>query len=484
MNGLGQGWLVARREIRERTRSRAFWAVIAGTLAVVIAAIVIPATIQTSKVTRDIGFTGTTPVTLPAAVIDQGRAVDVTARPHHYGGAAAGEQALRDRNIAVLVGDAHTLTWLGKPDERLRAIVTGAIQLVAIEQRAAAAGIDPGQLQAVLAPVPVENEQLGLVAGRSPDNETAATIMSILLLLAIMLYGNLVLTGVAEEKSSRVVEVLLARIPARNLLAGKVAGIGLLGFAQFAVTALAALAAALAVGSADIPAVGGGVLAWVVAWFVLGYAIYAMAYGALGSLASRTSEASNAAIPVSFVLGAAYWTSYIVVVNNPDSAWSKLVSLFPATAPFAMPGRIAIGAAAWWEPIIATALAVAAIAGLAVLAGRVYTGAILHTGPTLKLRDAWSAANPAGPRAAEPTAHRAGPRVRKPRALMARMTTTKAGQAISPRTTAEVFIAGVCIGVAVGLLARDVFLGVLAGSLFTSGVTLIVKAWKGHGKSA
>ena len=74
--------------------------------------------------------------------------------------------------------------------------------------------------------------------------------------------------------------------------------------------------------------------------------------------------------------------------------------------------------------------------------------------------------------------------MRKPRALMARMTTTKAGQAISPRTTAEVFIAGVCIGVAVGLLARDVFLGVLAGSLFISGVTLIVKARKGHGKSA
>jgi ABC-2 type transport system permease protein len=484
MNGLRQGWLVASREIRERTRSKAFWAAIVGTLAVVIAAIVIPATIQTSKVTRDVGFTGTTPVTLPAAVIDQGRAVDVTVRPHHYGGAAAGEQALRDRNVAVLVEDAHTLTWLGKPDERLRAIVTGAIRLVAIQQRAAAAGIDPGQLQAVVAPVPVENQQLGLVAGRSPDNEAAATIMSILLLLAIMLYGNLVLTGVAEEKSSRVVEVLLARMPARNLLAGKVAGIGLLGFAQFAVTALAALVVALAVGSADIPAVGGGVLAWVVAWFVLGYAIYAMAYGALGSLASRTAEASNAAIPVSFVLGAAYWASYMVVANNPDSAWSKLVSLFPATAPFAMPGRIALGAAAWWEPIIATALTVAAIAGLAVLAGRVYTGAILQTGQTLKLRDAWSAANLAGSRGAEPSAHRTGPRVRKPRALMARVTTTKADPSISPRTTAEVFIAGACIGVAVGLLAGDVFLGVLTGSLFISGVTLIVKAWKGHGKAA
>ena len=91
--------------------------------------------------------------------------------------------------------------------------------------------------------------------------------MSILLLVAIIAYGNLVLTGVAQEKGSRVVEVLLARMPARHLLAGKVAGIGLLGFGQFAMTALAALVATLAVDSVDLPAVGGGVLAWVVVWF-------------------------------------------------------------------------------------------------------------------------------------------------------------------------------------------------------------------------
>jgi hypothetical protein len=148
-----------------------------------------------------------------------------------------------------------------------------------------------------------------------------------------------------------------------------------------------------------------------------------------------------------------------------------------------MPGRIALGAAAWWEPIIATALTVAAIAGLAVLAGRVYTGAILHTGPTLKLRDAWSAANRSAPAVAEPPAPRTGPGTRKPRALMARMTTrTKADPPMSQRATAEVFIAGACIGVAVGLLTRDVFLGVLAGSLFVPGITLIVRALAGHGK--
>ena len=402
MNGMRQGWLVARREIRERSRSKVFRTGILITLALVITAIVMAAKIHTGNVTRDVGFTGTTPAALPAAVIDQGKAVDVTVRPRYYGGVAAGEQAVRARTVAVLVVDADRLTWRGQPDEQLRTIVTGAIQLVTLQQRAAAAGIDPGQLHAVMAPVPVQNEQLDMTAGRSPANGNAAIIMSALLFLAIVLYGNLVLTGVAEEKSSRVVEVLLARMPARNLLAGKVAGIGFLGFAQFAVTALAALIAALAVHPAGIPAVSGGVLAWVIVWFVLGYALYAMVYGALGSLASRAEDAANVAAPVGYVLGAAYFASFVVVTGNPDSAWSKLVSLFPATAPFAMSGRIAIGAAAWWEPVIAVALTVAAIAGLVVLAGRVYTGAILHTGPTLTLSDAWNATTRPGPRAAEP----------------------------------------------------------------------------------
>ena len=437
MNGIRQGWLVARREVRERSRSKVFRAGIVITLALVITAIVVAAKIHAGNVTRDVGFTGTTPAALPAAVIDQGKAADVTVRPRYYGGVAAGEQAVRDRTAAVLVVDARTLTWRGQPDEQLRTILTAAIQAVTVQQRAAAAGIDPGQLHAVMAPVPVSNEQLGVTAGRSPDNAAAAQIMSMLLFTAIILYGNLVLTGVAEEKSSRVVEVLLARMPARNLLAGKVAGIGLLGLAQIAVTALAALAAALAVHSARIPAISGGVLAWVIVWFVLGYAIYAMAYGALGSLASRAEDAANIAAPVSYILAAAWFASFLVVNSNPDSAWSKLISLFPATAPFAMPGRIALGAAAWWEPVIAVALAVAAIAGLVVLAGRVYAGAILHTGPTLKLSDAWNAATRPGPSAAQPPARHTGPTAATPPALTAATATrTKTSPAMSPRPAA------------------------------------------------
>ena len=149
--------------------------------------------------------------------------------------------------------------------------------------------------------------------------------------MAIVIYGNLVLTGVVEEKSSRVVEVLLARMPARNLLAGKVAGIGLLGFAQFAVTALAALVATHGRRLAStFPPSSGGVLAWVVVWFVLGYALYAMAYGALGSLASRTEDAQSVAGPVGYVLVAATGRRSSRSARTRTARWS--------TAALAVPG--------------------------------------------------------------------------------------------------------------------------------------------------
>jgi ABC-2 type transport system permease protein len=100
------------------------------------------------------------------------------------------------------------------------------------------------------------------------------------LFLSISAFGQMVLTGVLEEKASRVVEVLLARIPARVLLGGKIVGIGLLGLAQVGVTGVAALLAVAAVHSIHVPVVRGAVLAWAVVWFVLGYALYATVYGA------------------------------------------------------------------------------------------------------------------------------------------------------------------------------------------------------------
>jgi ABC-2 type transport system permease protein len=388
VNGVRQAWLVADRELRERGRSRVFLISVLLMLVGVAGAIILPALLDGGPETKDVGITGTAPAGLAPALQAQGEAVDTTIRAHRYDTQADGEAAVRDGRADVLVVDARQLEWPKRADEQLQALVTGAIQLVTVQQRAAAAGISPDELLAVLAPPSVSNVELGQVSGRSAGDENAAFIMTLVLFGAISTFAAMVLTGVVEEKSSRTVEVLLARMPARSLLAGKIVGIGMLGLAQVVALGLVALLAGALVDSVDIPTVRPVVVAWAVVWFLLGYALYATVYGTLGALATRTEDASSVAGPVTIVLVLSFMVSF-ATFGSIDSTWARLVSWFPITAPLAMPFRVAMGAATWWDLAIAVTLTLATIAGLVALGGRIYTRAILDTGASPTLRDVW-----------------------------------------------------------------------------------------------
>ena len=479
MTGIRQSWLVARREMRERSRSRAFRVSVVLMIVAVAAMLIIPALLKPGG-TKDIGLTGSAPASLPATIAQQAQAAGTTARIHRYASLAAGEQAVRHGSVDVLVVGAQRMEWQGRADEQLKAVVTGAIQLVTVRERAAAAGIGPDALAALMTPVPVTSVALGHVAGRSPGDESAVFVMTTVLFFCISIFGSLVLTGVLEEKASRVVEVLLARIPARALLAGKIAGIGLLGLAQIGVTALAALVAVTAVHAIDIPAIRGAVLAWAIAWFVLGYALYATVYGALGSLGSRVEDAQGVAGPVMVMLSVAYFASFLMIAQ-PASAAAKAISYFPLTAPMAMPGRIAMGATAWWEPVLAALLTLATTAGLVRLAGRLYTSAILHSGPRLSLKDAWRSTTTAAPGPAPARAHASSKLLRRARAIAGRSTTMTRTDLTSHRLLITVLTGiGVALGVTVAVLTSDVIIGVIAGTGFTGIAIQMVKLWTGH----
>jgi ABC-2 type transport system permease protein len=487
MNGMRQGWLVAKREIRERARSRAFLASLALMVITAAAMLIVPAMIKPGAGTRDIGLTGPAPPGLAATITGQAHAAGFTARIHRYAHLAAGEQAVRQGHVDMLVSGTQRLEWQGRADQQLKAVVTGAIQLAVVRDRAAAEGLGPGAAAALLAPVPVSSIELGHVAGRGPADETAVMIMTGVLFFCIAIFGAMVLSGVLEEKASRVVEVLLARIPARALLAGKIAGIGLLGLAQIAVTALAALVAVTAVGSINVPAIRGSVLAWAVVWFVLGYALYATVYGALGSLGSRAEDAQAVAGPVMVLLPVAYFASFFMIAQ-PASTAARVISYFPLTAPMAMPGRIAMGATAWWEPVLAAALTLATIIGLVLLAGRIYTNAILHGGPRLSLQAAWrNAPAPAPcPTTPAPATAKAGTRIAAALGHRARLTTggktTMANTDLASHRLLITVLTGIALalGVGVAVLTSDVVVGVIAGAGFLAISVQMVKLWTGH----
>ena len=161
--------------------------------------------------------------------------------------------------------------------------------------------------------------------------------------MSLAFYGQWVVSGVVEEKNNRVVEVILSAVQARHLLAGKVIGIGSLGFAQLVLVAGLA-AGLLAAGVFDAPAELGGDMALVIPWFVLGFALYAVAYAVAGALASSQQNAETAGQPVTYVLIAVYFAGYATLSSNAKGPLASLLTVFPLSAPLVLPARSASSA--------------------------------------------------------------------------------------------------------------------------------------------
>jgi ABC-2 type transport system permease protein len=309
----------------------------------------------------------------------------VTAVP--AAGRAAAVRSVEQGRVSAAVAAGGEIIWKANPNSALQPVLNAAVQQAVITQRAASLGLSGDATARLLAPVRVPLTQL-----HSQNQRTARTIIAyisvLLLYLAIAVFGGYVLTGVVEEKSTRVVEVLLSRVPPTSLLGGKIAGIGLAALGQFLAVAAAAMATLLVTRPAGLPPGTYTAIPMLVVWFMLGFAFYSMLYGSLGSLASRAEDAQAAAAPVIALIAGIYVLA-IMAMANPAAGWITIVSMLPPTAPIIMPLRAALVTVPAWQMVAAIVLMLAAIYGLFRAGGRLYQNAVLHTGARLRLREAW-----------------------------------------------------------------------------------------------
>jgi ABC-2 type transport system permease protein len=383
-----EGWrrtrVVALREIRERGGSRAYRiSTVAGVL-LVVAILLVPSLIEKSK-TYHVGVTGTVAAGTTEALTTSARAVDHKMVVTHYATLAEGERAVRNKTVGVLLVDGTRLEWRTSADSTLTAAVANAVQAVHLREQADRLGISETQLAQLLVPVTLTSRTLGTVhAGE--DANTVGFIAVGLMFLAISIYAGFVLTSVVQEKANRVAEVLLARMPAREVLAGKVLGIGVVGLAQIVAIGATALVTVAAMGSTKAPSISADVLTWTCVWFVLGYLFYSVLYAALGATTSRIEDAQSAIAPISGLMLLSYF-GVIYAQENPDALATILLSYFPPSAPVVMTYRVAVHAVPEWQLLTSAALMVLAMWGLIRLAGRVYSGALLRFGGRIPLRD-------------------------------------------------------------------------------------------------
>jgi ABC-2 type transport system permease protein len=388
---------LARREARERVRSKAFRISTVILLLAAGAAVVLPNLLgideeTTHRVGLAAGVAGgleqaiasSTPdgMSLETIQLADGTAVDAT---------LTGD----DADLDVVMTGTPELVWADDPDAALESVLRGAVTQVAIAERAEQLGVAPADVGALFAPVDLPSTRAGDAAPPEADDQRApqaiiATAGMVLLFVSITFYGSYILLSVIEEKQNRVVEVLLAHVEPRDLLAAKVLGHGALGLAQFLAIALVVTVGLSMTTAFEVPAGAYGAIAATVMWFLLGYSFYSILYGALGSLASRTEDAQSAVGPLTMVLMLAYFVSF-TTISNPDGLVAVIGSFLPPTAPLMMPIRTALTDVPLWQPLLAVAIELAAIVGLVHLGGRLYRGAVLRLGRKVSLREAWHA---------------------------------------------------------------------------------------------
>ena len=380
--------LVARREVRVRLRSRA---IKISTLLFVVAILAIG---LISRIAGDRGPSTTVVATVGAVPGSFATALDQVASTVDrqlrldapLPDRATAEEALRDGDVDVVVdGDGDHLLFRTTVDATDTAVIGAAWQAAAATDAAAALGLTPAQASSITSPpglttVVVQHERstgVGRVVG---------TLAAILLFLSLNTFGAMVLTWVVEEKTTAVVEILLAHVRAHVLLAGKVLGIGIVALAQFLVLVAVGIVS-LRISGTSVPRDVWVAVPSTIGWFIGGFAFYATLLALAGSFVSRQEDAQSSAAPISLIFTAGYFVVFIVA-GSPDSTVATVLSILPPFAPLLMPLRIATGVAAAWEVALAVVLLVLAVWGVIRAAGAIYSQSLLHRGSRITWRRA------------------------------------------------------------------------------------------------
>lgn len=383
--------LVAVRDFWVRLRDKGFIISTAITLSVLTTLILLSAFGSDSPDSLDIGLTGRDPgaiertrLALIEAVERRGLEVAIT----FWDDDVLAEEAVRSGRLdAALSDDGVMLTAEPAPDA-LSEAVDEAFRHARVAEALRAAGVPVSRIGDLLDRTGV---QVRTLEPQDPDRDRKAGIAFVAVLLAygqLFGYGVWIATGVIEEKSSRVVEILLSAIRPWQLLAGKIAGIGALGIVQLVFVAAFAIVLSVVTGAIELPGAAAGVALVVLAWFVMGFAFYAGLFAVSGSLVSRMEELQNALVPINLIIFVSFFVS-IGALQDPDSTVATVASMVPFSSALAMPVRIALGAATVPQVAVSISLLLAGTAALVPLSARIYSGAVLQTGSRVKIRDAW-----------------------------------------------------------------------------------------------
>jgi ABC-2 type transport system permease protein len=351
-NTVRSAWLVAEREITTRLRSKSFLISTAILLLIVLATIVIGAIMAANDEGTKVAVVGD----LPVAQVEGIEAVPADSLEE-------ATQLVRDDEVdAAIVADDGNPTGV-----RIIALTDAPSDVVAL------LSVSP----------PVE-----LLDADAPNAALAYFValgFGIVFFASAMTFGTTIAQSVVEEKQTRVIEILIAAIPARALLAGKVLGTSILAFGQIALIVAVAIVG-LTVSGQDALLVGlGAALVWFVIFFAIGFVLLAALFAATGAMVSRQEDIGSTTTPVTMLIMVPY---FLVIFFNDNPLVVGIMSYVPFSAPVAMPLRLFLATAEWWEPLLSLAILVVTTLVLIAVGARIYENSLLKLGARVGWREA------------------------------------------------------------------------------------------------
>lgn len=381
--------LVVRREFLAQVRTKAYrWSVLLMSAAVVLASVVFGMVDDDGPATADVAVVGpgTTALAeqLPVAARAAGLDVRVQTGRDSQGARAAVEAGMVDAAL-LRTGDGPDEVLVRESlDPQLGAALTEVVRTEALTR---AVGADSAAVLGALGESAFTVRALDPPDPQQGERMRMAWVSLLLLLTTVLGFGVYVAIGVVEEKSTRVVELLLATIRPSQLLWGKVIGIGASALLQVLVIGAVALVAGRATGLITLTDTAVAVFAATLIWSVLGYLLFSLLYAAAGSLVSRQEEVQGVTAPLMLLAMLAYGLS-IGAIGDPGGTFARVAGWIPPFSAFVMPIRTAAGAATGWEIAGAAVAMLLACALVSRIAARVYTRSVLHTGSRLSWRAA------------------------------------------------------------------------------------------------
>lgn len=398
-------YLIGRRELMTRVRGKVF--VIGTVLCVALLAVyaILQITVFdkiSGTTTYHVAFTvQAEPLAAPLRAAASTLGFRVTESPATH--LAAARSRVAHGTLDALVTGSPTAPGVvvkSRIDGALRGALNSVVRQEELNAEIRGAGLDPAQVQARAQQASIHLEVLQPIKPNAVELPIVGAVLAFLLYIFLSIYQGVIAQGVVAEKASRVVEVLLSTVRPGQLLLGKVLGIGLTGLLQFVIIAGCGLAFTVPTHVLTLPGAAiGSVLSGVV-WFALGFVLYALLVASSASLVSRVEEVSTATLPVTMLMIFAWLLAYVVFIPLISAASEGTVvpagvenlgtvaSLIPPFSPVLMPIRIAAGDVPLWQGVLAVALTLGAIAGVAWLGARVYANSVLRFGARIRVRDA------------------------------------------------------------------------------------------------